>query len=70
MRSIRLQMPADGSSLCPDTDTIGWENNFVRVNLALVKRGVLTYRELFDAFVESIIHCPISRKTGRPLSKS
>lgn len=35
-------------------DSIGWENNFVRVNLSVIKSGQISYRDFFHAFVASI----------------
>ncbi len=43
----------DSVTFSPCIDSIGWENNFVRVNLVLIKKGVLSYRGLFEAFIES-----------------
>ena len=40
-------------STCPDIEPVGWENNYVRVDLSLLKREIVPERLFFDAFVES-----------------
>lgn len=52
IRSELAQM--EDVTYSPDIDSIGWEQNFVRVNLVLVKKGVITYGQLFRAFTESM----------------
>lgn len=52
IRSELAQM--EDVTCSPDIDSIGWEQNFVRVNLILVKKGVITYGQLFRAFTESM----------------
>ena len=45
-------------------EAIGYRNNFYRVNLSVVWNGIISYEQLFKAFVESAI--PLSQ-THRPL---
>lgn len=52
IRSELAQM--EDVTYSPDIDSIGWEQNFVRINLVLVKKGVITYGQLFRAFTESM----------------
>ena len=37
----------------PMIEKLGWENNFIRVNIELVLENIITIDNLFDAFVES-----------------
>ncbi|GHT54500.1 hypothetical protein FACS189451_09540 [Bacteroidia bacterium] len=41
------------TSANPEIEAIGWENNYVRVNLSLLKTGVVPEQALLDAFIES-----------------
>ena len=36
-----------------EIETIGWEHNFYRVNLSLIKRNIIPFDEFFAAFMES-----------------
>ena len=38
----------------PDFEPTGFEGNFYRVNLRLIKDGTITYDNFFDAFVKSV----------------
>ena len=38
----------------PDFEPTGFEGNFYRVNLRLIKDGVITYTTFFEAFVKSV----------------
>lgn len=38
----------------PDYEPTGWEKNFYRVNIRLIKDGTIPYRTFFDAFVTSV----------------
>lgn len=38
----------------PDYEPTGFEGNFYRVNLRLIKDGIIPYNEFFDAFVKSV----------------
>lgn len=38
----------------PDYETTGFEGNFYRVNIRLIKDGTIPYPAFFDAFVESV----------------
>ena len=37
----------------PNIEPTGWENNYVRVNLSLLKKGVVPEQVFMDAFIES-----------------
>lgn len=52
LRNELAQM--EDATLSPGIDSIGWEQNFVRVNLVLVKKGIISYGELFRAFTGSM----------------
>lgn len=41
------------TSASPEIEVIGWENNYVRINLSLLKNGVMPEQALLDAFIES-----------------
>lgn len=36
------------------SEPTGWEGNFIRVNLSVIKKGQIPYRVFFDAFVRSV----------------
>jgi hypothetical protein len=41
------------SSHNPDVEPTGWENNYVRVNLSLLKRELIPKQAFLEAFIES-----------------
>jgi hypothetical protein len=41
------------TSVNPEIEPIGWENNYVRVNLSLLKKGVVPEQVLLNAFIGS-----------------
>jgi hypothetical protein len=41
------------TSANPEVEPIGWENNYVRINLSLLKKGIVPEQVLLDAFIES-----------------
>ena len=36
------------------SEPTGWEGNFVRVNLSVIKKGQIPYQVFFDAFIRSV----------------
>lgn len=38
-----------------DFDNLGWQGNFVRVNLRLIKDSIIAYDQFFKSFIESVI---------------
>lgn len=46
-----------------DFEYLGWQGNFVRVNLRLIKDSVVSYNQFFNSFIESLKDFkPISQK--------
>jgi hypothetical protein len=41
------------TSVNPEVEPTGWENNYMRVNLSLLKKGVIPKQPFFDAFIKS-----------------
>lgn len=46
-----------------DFESLGWQGNFIRVNLRLIKDSVVSYNQFFKSFIESLKDFkPISQK--------
>jgi hypothetical protein len=43
----------NGRSQCEYVEVTGWEGNFVRVDLAVIKENIIDYERFFDAFIKS-----------------
>ena len=43
-----------GKSLGEIAEPTGWEGNFYRVNLSVIKNGQIPYQTFFDAFIRSV----------------
>jgi hypothetical protein len=41
------------TSVNPEVEPTGWENNYVRVNLSLLKKKIIPQQTFFDAFIKS-----------------
>ena len=41
------------TSAMPSFEYTGWQNRYVRVNLNLIRRGIITHERLLNAFVDS-----------------
>ncbi len=49
----RELMLVDGPSQVSRVEITGWEGEYVRVDLYVLKEGTVDYRQFFDAFIES-----------------
>lgn len=50
---LRSELASDIDKKCAALEAVGWEGNFYRVNLSVVKSGELSYSEYFAAFLRS-----------------
>jgi hypothetical protein len=53
-RYLDSELSSFETSSNPEVEPTGWEHNFYRVNLSLIKSGKIPYGVFFDAFVESV----------------
>ena len=51
---LRRELASYSECTGPDIDPTGWEANFYRVNLSLLKENIIPYQIFFDAFTESV----------------
>ncbi len=52
--SLKREIDSMGFTTGEDIEPTGWEGNFYRVNLLLIKEEVIHYEIFFDAFVRSV----------------
>lgn len=38
----------------PEVEATGWQHNFYRINLSVIKEGIIPYHIFFNAFIESV----------------
>ncbi len=57
-RELNSYNPDTLAFLSPYIDSTGWERRFVRVDLRVIKEGMVSYRDFFDSFVRSVQAAP------------
>lgn len=58
---LRKELAEMGETHCPYYEQTGYSANFYRVNLSLIKQGIIPFDLFFDAFIRSVIDTrPIS----------
>ena len=53
-RYLNSELDSFETSDNPELEPTGWEHNFYRINLSVIKKGNVPYDVFFDAFVESV----------------
>ena len=53
-RYLDSELASFETSENPEIEATGWENNYYRINLLVLKNGKLPYNVFFDAFIESV----------------